>query len=185
MSSEDELHAATGFHQLPLRIRDKANGINGLNSLHKITVEVPSRSLTATPNAPSHHQHHPSLSTAPSRLHKRCPESLQFLTSNARLRSPTQSSMSSIPDSATTYSQSTFASPVSSSYASDLQEFFTGSRPSSRVFHRHKTSVTTCSTLINDEDETPVVHNISDKIDQYRSAGDVTPRSADEIEPVR
>ncbi|CAG9951640.1 unnamed protein product [Clonostachys rosea f. rosea IK726] len=183
MSSEDELHAATGFHQLPLRIRDKANGINGLNSLHKITVEVPSRSLTATPNAPSHHQHHPSLSTAPSRLHKRCPESLQFLTSNGRLRSPTQSSMSSIPDSATTYSQSTFASPVSSSYASDLQEFFTGSRPSSRVFHRHKTSVTTCSTLINDEDETPVVHNISDKIDQYRSAGDVTPRSADEIEP--
>jgi hypothetical protein len=185
MSSEDELHAATGFHQLPLRIRDKANGINGLNSLHKITVEVPSRSLTATTNAPSHHPHHPSLSTAPSRLHKRCPESLQFLASNARLRSPTQSSMSSIPDSATTYSHSTFASPVSSSYASDLQEFFTGSRPSSRVFHRHKTSVTTCSTLINDEDETPVVHNISDKIDQYRSAGDVTPRSADEIEPVR
>lgn len=173
-SVDDELRASTGFHHLPLRIRDKASGVSSLNALQHITLEVPSPTSTT------------SSISGPQRSHKRCPESLHFLMSNARLRSPTQSSMSSIPDSATTYSHSTVASPLSSSYASDLQEFFTGSRPSSRVFHRHKTSVTTCSTFVNDEDE-PQSTGFSDKIQHYRDDGDVTPKteSADDIIPIR
>ncbi|KAJ6439779.1 zinc finger domain-containing protein [Purpureocillium lavendulum] len=107
-------------------------------------------------------------SEASSQNRKRFPETLHFNPSTFRLRSRTESTRSSIssahiPDSATTYSVSTLASPLSSSYASDLQERFAGhcidsSRPSSRIRHRHQpSSATTCSTYINDDSEVPIV----------------------------
>lgn len=95
---------------------------------------------------------------------KHFPESLHFAPSSFRLRSRTASTRSSIssanvPDSATTYSHSTLASPISTSYASDLSDIFCGhsidaSRPASRVFHRHQSSTGSfCSTHVNDDDD--------------------------------
>ncbi|RBR19573.1 uncharacterized protein FIESC28_05568 [Fusarium coffeatum] len=96
----------------------------------------------------------------PRRLGKRVPESLNF----TRLRSPTESSMSSIssanvPDSATTHSLSTLASPISTTYAASIQEQFAAakldaeSRPASRICHRHNPSNGTCSTFVNEDDD--------------------------------
>ncbi|TWU76092.1 hypothetical protein ED733_007688 [Metarhizium rileyi] len=97
---------------------------------------------------------------------KKFPESLRFESANFRQSArsvSTRSSISSanIPDSATADSPSTLASPLSSSQASDIQERFAchtldGSRPPSRIHHRHRLSVATCSTFINDDDESPL-----------------------------
>lgn len=99
---------------------------------------------------------------------KRFPEHLHFPQGAIRrLRSPTESSMSTlssisssthVPDSATTCSLSTLASPISTSYASEVIEQFAKhtidpSRASSRIVHRHRGSNTTCSTFVNDEEE--------------------------------
>ena len=94
---------------------------------------------------------------------KHFPESLHFPPNTFRLRSRTASTRSSIssanvPDSATTYSHSTLARPISTSYASDLSDIFCGypadsSRPASRVFHRHRSSTGSCSTHVNDDDD--------------------------------
>ncbi|EWZ81955.1 hypothetical protein FOWG_14371 [Fusarium oxysporum f. sp. lycopersici MN25] len=94
---------------------------------------------------------------------KKVPESLHFTPGAFRLRSPTESSMSSIssanvPDSATTHSLSTLASPISTTYASSIQEQFAaatldGSRPASRICHRHNPSSGTCSTFVNEDDD--------------------------------
>ncbi|KAF4333923.1 hypothetical protein FBEOM_12255 [Fusarium beomiforme] len=94
---------------------------------------------------------------------KKVPESLHFTPGALRLRSPTESSMSSIssanvPDSATTHSLSTLASPISTSYASSIQEQFAaatldGSRPASRICHRHQPSNGTCSTFVNEDED--------------------------------
>lgn len=113
---------------------------------------------------------------------KKFPESLHFASSNFRMRSRTASTRSSIssahiPDSATAYSPSTLASPLSSSYASDIQERFAchtleGSRPPSRIRHRHRPSIATCSTFINDDDESPVYvgyHDVAEKIKEVDS----------------
>jgi hypothetical protein len=88
---------------------------------------------------------------------KQYPESL-VLHGGARVRSPTESSMSTLssaPDSATTCPLSALGSPLSSSYASDYHEYrdiIAGSRPASRV-HRHKPSDGTCSTFVNDDED--------------------------------
>ncbi|GKU21099.1 unnamed protein product [Fusarium langsethiae] len=98
---------------------------------------------------------------------KKVPESLHFNPGAFRLRSPTESSMSSIssaniPDSATTHSLSTLASPISTTYANSINEQFAattldgGSRPASRICHRHNPSNGTCSTFVN-EDEDAVI----------------------------
>ncbi|EWZ40671.1 hypothetical protein FOZG_09314 [Fusarium oxysporum Fo47] len=95
---------------------------------------------------------------------KKVPESLHFTPGAFRLRSPTESSMSSsissanVPDSATTHSLSTLASPISTTYASSIQEQFAaatldGSRPASRICHRHNPSSGTCSTFVNEDDD--------------------------------
>ena len=100
------------------------------------------------------------VSRFPSRHGKKVPESLNF----TRLRSPTESSMSSIssanvPDSATTHSLSTLASPISTTYAASIQEQFAAakldaeSRPASRICHRHNPSNGTCSTFVNEDDD--------------------------------
>ncbi|KAJ4251028.1 hypothetical protein NW762_011678 [Fusarium torreyae] len=125
-----------GLHHLPLRVREGRH--NSDASLSKF---------------PSLHQ----------RSAKRVPESLHFTPGAFRLRSPTESSMSSIssanvPDSATTHSLSTLASPISTTYASSIQEQFAattldGSRPASRICHRHNPSNGTCSTFVNEDDD--------------------------------
>ncbi|KND90802.1 hypothetical protein TOPH_04623 [Tolypocladium ophioglossoides CBS 100239] len=118
---------------------------------------------------------------------KRFPESLHFNPSAFRLRSRTESTRSSIssahiPDSATTYSVSTLASPISSGYASDLQERFavhtidSSSRPCSRIRHRHQPSTaTTCSTYINDDNEASLVVEYSDIASKLRELHDDCP----------
>ena len=124
---------------------------------------------------------------------KRCPESLHLssqLSNTSRMRSPTESSMSSVPDSATTLSISSLASPLSSSYANDLQDFFNAanSRPASRVFHRHQPSSGTCSTFVNDEDDGIIIEELpdfADKVRQYRPVSPNLDASNDETLPVR
>jgi hypothetical protein len=171
----DQQMMATGLHHLPLRVRDSS-----ASSGHSTRTQ--SSALTGSTlyhPQPHHHHHHlfkdissVSLSgNTNNSIHsvghntkpKRCPETLSLLSGAnsvaSRLRSPTESSLGSIPDSATTYSPSTIASPLSSSYASDLQDMLAGtsSRPASRVRHRHRPSTATCSTFVNDEDEVPVM----------------------------
>lgn len=112
---------------------------------------------------------------------KKFPESLHFASGNFHMRSRTASTRSSIssahiPDSATAYSPSTLASPLSSSYASDIQERFAchtldGSRPSSRIRHRHRPSIATCSTFINDDDESPVYVGCQDVAQKIKQTG--------------
>lgn len=90
------------------------------------------------------------------------PEILHLTPVPCRIRSPTESSISSvlsatIPDSATTRSVSSLASPISTTYG-DCPDHFSshsldGSRPSSRFFHRHQPSNGSCSTFVNDEDD--------------------------------
>ncbi|PHH92081.1 hypothetical protein CDD83_9017 [Cordyceps sp. RAO-2017] len=114
---------------------------------------------------------------------KRFPESLHFNPGSFRLRSRTESTRSSIssahiPDSATTYSVSTLASPLSSSYASDIQERLAaytidGSRTPSRFRHRHQPSTaTTCSTYINDDNELPLDVSFPDIASKIRDLHD-------------
>ncbi|KAM5374789.1 hypothetical protein ACJZ2D_006283 [Fusarium nematophilum] len=138
----------TGLHHLPLRVRDaRQNSIDG-------PVKFPN---LAHPQRPA----------------KRLPESLHFTPGAFRLRSPTESSMSSIssanvPDSATTHSLSTLASPISTTYASSIHEQFaaatldSGSRPTSRICHRHNPSSGTCSTFVNDEDDGAILTGYPD-----------------------
>lgn len=162
----------TGLHHLPLRSRPDAR--------YK--------------ESPSEQAATPKLSTA---HRSQFPESLHFTPSAFRLRSPTESSMSSIssanfPDSATTRSVSTLASPISTSYASEVQELFAahtleGSRPSSRIFHRHKSSSGTCSTFVNDEEDGPIITgypDISSKLRDFRNASP-DPQPNQETRPVR
>ncbi|KAH6981714.1 hypothetical protein BKA56DRAFT_672516 [Ilyonectria sp. MPI-CAGE-AT-0026] len=138
----------TGLHHLPLRIRDR-----------DVRHSDPTLSKF------------PTLGLRSDARPKRVPESLHFAPGAFRLRSPTESSMSSIssanvPDSATTHSLSTLASPISTSYASDVQELFAsasiGSRPASRICHRHQPSNGTCSTFVNDEDDGPIITGYPD-----------------------
>ncbi|KAF7561619.1 hypothetical protein G7046_g2512 [Stylonectria norvegica] len=137
MTDQHNNFSDTGLHHLPLRIRDAQNSDAAIT---KISYS------TSKDDAPA----------------KRLPEGLHFTP--FRLRSPTESSMSSIssanvPDSATTRSLSTLASPISTSYASEVQEFLAShgideSRPASRVcHHRQQPSNGTCSTFVNDEDD--------------------------------
>ncbi|KAK5995353.1 hypothetical protein PT974_03757 [Cladobotryum mycophilum] len=115
---------------------------------------------------------------------RRFPESLHFTPSSLRHRSRTASTRSSIssanvPDSATSYSHSTLASPISTTYTSDISEVFSThnlevSRPASRVLHRHKPSTGTCSTYVNDDDEGFVTIQ-SDLASKIRDIRVVTP----------
>ncbi|KAK2594286.1 hypothetical protein QQS21_007992 [Conoideocrella luteorostrata] len=116
---------------------------------------------------------------------RKFPESLHLASSNFRIRSRTASTRSSIssahiPDSATAYSPSTLASPLSSSYASDIQERFAcqtldGSRPPSRIRHRHRPSIATCSTFINDDDDNLAYLGCHDVAGKIKQAGDDYP----------
>src|SRR5690606_20512396 len=52
---------------------------------------------------------------------------------------------------------STVATPLSHSFANDLQDFYLpGSRPVSRALHRQQSSIGTCSTFVNDEEDPPI-----------------------------
>ncbi|KAI9151480.1 hypothetical protein HJFPF1_08683 [Paramyrothecium foliicola] len=112
---------------------------------------------------------------------KNRPEILHLTPVPCRIRSPTESSISSIlsahiPDSATTRSASSLASPISTSYG-DCSDHFSshssdGSRPSSRFRHRHHPSIGSCSTFVNDEDESlqPAAYsNLRPKLDAFYS----------------
>ena len=182
--SEDQHVLAAGLHHLPLRVRDsstcsshststKSSALTGSTLFH------PQAQHSHAHSFHSHHHQFKEVSSSSSSLrstHRRCPETLNLLSGGAvsRLRSPTESSLGScsIPDSATTttYSPSTLASPLSSSYASDLQDMLAGvvvskgSRPGSRVLHRHRPSTATCSTFVNDEDEVPVMIGYQDHL---------------------
>lgn len=113
---------------------------------------------------------------------KKFPESLHFSSSNFRMRSRTASTRSSIssahiPDSATACSPLTLASPLSSSYASDIQERFAChtidvSTPPSRFIHRHRPSSATCSTFINDDDDAPAYVGYSDIAEKIKKFDD-------------
>lgn len=202
---------ATGLHHLPLRARDSSASTT--TSSHSINTK--SSALTGStifhPHAQIHNHSHQSLKDmTPSGglRHRRCPENLTLLNGGAvsRLRSPTESSLGScsIPDSATTtYSPVTLASPLSSSCTSDLQDLLAaatlaskGSRPNSRVQHRHRPSTATCSTFVNDEDEVPVMVGFPDHLKraticrnnyQEHEDGDmeVTPHKYDDTLPMR
>lgn len=155
-----------------------------------------------------------SQGVAPFAQRKQFPENLHFAPHSFRLRSRTASTRSSIssanvPDSATTYSHSTLASPISTSYASDLSDFcghsIDTSRPASRVYHRRHRSSTgsLCSTHANDDDDafsfagypdlsarlleihvaspvTPVPLSDSDYLDQSTSSSKVSPIKEEE-----
>ncbi|KAF4446901.1 hypothetical protein F53441_9532 [Fusarium austroafricanum] len=135
MAEQHNQIGEAGLHHLPLRIRDARHSDAPLAKF-------------------------PILGQ---RSSKKVPESLHFNPGAFRLRSPTESSMSSIssanvPDSATTHSLSTLASPISTTYASSIQEQFAaatldGSRPASRICHRHNPSSGTCSTFVNEDED--------------------------------
>jgi hypothetical protein len=79
-------------------------------------------------------------------------------------------SSANVPDSATTHSLSTLASPISTTYASSIHEQFAattldGSRPTSRICHRHNPSSGTCSTFVNDEDDGAIVTGYPDQFE--------------------
>lgn len=129
---------------------------------------------------------------------KRFPESLHFTPSNFRLRSRTASTRSSIssanlPDSATTYSPSTLASPISSSFTSftsDIQDLLAAqtldeSRPPSRFRHRHKPSNATCSTFVNDEDDGIVISGYPDFASKINLPPYLVPEPEQESRAVR
>lgn len=100
---------------------------------------------------------------------KRIPHGLHLdNAATFRLRSPTESTVSSIssanvPDSATTHTISTLASPISTTYASEVhellltQEMEAAKKPvgasNCRILHRHQPSSGTCSTFVNEEEE--------------------------------
>ncbi|KAI8682357.1 hypothetical protein LRP88_14449 [Fusarium phalaenopsidis] len=151
MTDQNGRIGETGLHHLPLRVRE-ATGRHNDGAVSKF------------PNLRSD-----------TRVAKRLPESLHFTPGAFRLRSPTESSMSSIssanvPDSATTHSLSTLASPISTTYASSIHEQFAattldGSRPISRICHRHNPSSGTCSTFVNDEDDGAIVTGYPDQFE--------------------
>ncbi|KAK7416737.1 hypothetical protein QQX98_005063 [Neonectria punicea] len=172
----------TGLHHLPLRVRSDARRSDPTLQLSSSSSKFPSLATGAS-NARS----------------KRVPESLHFAPGAFRLRSPTESSISSIssanvPDSATTHSLSTLASPISTSYASDVQDMFASasiddshSRPTSRICHRHQPSNGTCSTFVNDEDDGPIITGYPDfelKIRQLREDHQHHPRQSPPVSPV-
>ncbi|KAL7898305.1 hypothetical protein HDV64DRAFT_32085 [Trichoderma sp. TUCIM 5745] len=155
-----------------------------------------------------------SQGVAPFAQRKQFPENLHFAPHSFRLRSRTASTRSSIssanvPDSATTYSHSTLASPISTSYASDLSDFcghsIDTSRPASRVYHRrHRSSTGSLSSAhANDDDDafsfagypdlsarlleihvaspvTPVRLSDGDYLDQTTSSSKVSPIKEEE-----
>ncbi|KAF4983711.1 hypothetical protein FZEAL_927 [Fusarium zealandicum] len=150
MTDQDSTNGETGLHHLPLRARDARH----------------------SDGAPIKF---PSLGPRNDSRAKRLPESLHFNPGAFRLRSPTESSMTSmssissanVPDSATTHSLSTLASPISTTYSSEIHEQFAaatldGSRPASRICHRHNPSSGTCSTFVNDEDEGAIITGYPD-----------------------
>ncbi|KAM4062718.1 zinc finger domain-containing protein [Hirsutella rhossiliensis] len=129
----------------------------------------------------------PAIEVDGNQSRRRFPESLHFNPGSFRLRSRTESTRSSIssahiPDSATTYSVSTLASPLSSSYASDIQERFAaysidGPSACSRIRHRHQPSnATTCSTFINDDNEAPLDSALPDFASKIRDLLDDGPQ---------
>ncbi|KAM0525320.1 hypothetical protein ACHAPE_000020 [Trichoderma viride] len=156
-----------------------------------------------------------SQGVAPFAQRKQFPENLHFAPHSFRLRSRTASTRSSIssanvPDSATTYSHSTLASPISTSYASDLSDFcghsIDTSRPASRVYHRrHRSSTGSLCSHANDDDDAfsfagypdlsarlleirvaspvtpvPLSDNSSDYLDQSTSSSKVSPIKEEE-----
>ncbi|KAM0420409.1 hypothetical protein ACHAPT_011830 [Fusarium lateritium] len=152
MTEQNSRISETGLRHLPLRVRDARHNDGAVSKFPSIG----SRNGDTRPT-------------------KRLPESLHFTPGAFRLRSPTESSMSSIssanlPDSATTptHSLSTLASPISTTYASEIQEQFAAatldgcSRPTSRICHRHNPSSGTCSTFVNDEDDGAIVTGYPD-----------------------
>jgi hypothetical protein len=146
MGSPDDTAAhPPGLHRLPFRVRDSH-------------LDPSIQSLKACSNN--------SKDASPIRFNETCLESLHLSplghTRDTRIRSPTESSMStlsSVPDSATTASiASTVATPVSASFANDLHDFYLpGSRPVSRALHRQQSSIGTCSTFVNDEEDPPIL----------------------------
>ena len=131
------------------------------------------------------------LSNAKDGSLKHSPEPLQLSTS-ARIRSPTQSSLSSRSSHSTrstTASLSSLASPLSSAYTGDIHDMFPASRPASRILHRHQPSNGTCSTFVNDEDDMSVVAtypSFADKVPPLEPY-EIRPstRESDETLPVR
>ncbi|KAG9256855.1 uncharacterized protein F5Z01DRAFT_649228 [Emericellopsis atlantica] len=145
MSSQDNAPEQTSaaepqlFPMLPFRLRDR---------------EIPGQFAKAhTPASASPKLREPRI--------KQSPRSLVLGRESTHVRSPTESSMSTLssaPDSATTCSMSVLGSPSSLGYASDFhdyQDIIAGSRPASRVLHRHKPSDGTCSTFVNDDEDDP------------------------------
>jgi hypothetical protein len=129
-----------------------------------------------------------SQGVAPFAQRKQFPENLHFAPHSFRLRSRTASTRSSIssanvPDSATTYSHSTLASPISTSYASDLSDFcghsIDTSRPASRVYHRrHRSSTGSLCSHANDDDDAfsfAGYPDLSARLLEIRVASPVTP----------
>ncbi|PHH64486.1 hypothetical protein CDD81_4561 [Ophiocordyceps australis] len=122
---------------------------------------------------------------------KRCPDTLALNPNAFRLRSRTDSTRSSfssahVPDSATTCSTWTLASPLSSNYASEIQEQLAahtlcdGPTPPRRIRHGHQpSSVTTCSTFINDDDVPVVDVTPSDIAAKLRQLHDDLPQPLD------
>ena len=102
-------------------------------------------------------------------------------------------SSANVPDSATTHSLSTLASPISTSYASsEINELFGPhvSRPTSRICHRHQPSNGTCSTFVNDEDDAiftgyPELDLKIQRLHEERQRIDVHTETDDEPMPIR
>lgn len=172
-SSLDEMAHPVGLQRLPLRTRD-------------------SHTTQTTPKPAANHPNGHFVSRekqTPGGRFQHRPESLNLLSSN-RIRSPTESSMStlsSVPDSAShTGSLSTVASPLSSSYTSDFNDFFPSkSRPASRILHRHQPSNTTCSTFVNEDDDGQSIAGYSefnDNLKRLQIVHDISMRP-DEIHP--
>lgn len=173
-SSLDNMLQPTGLHLLPLRARDSHQ--HNTHTTAKQTLHQPIGHLAAARDKPA---------PGTGRIQHR-PESLNLLSSN-RIRSPTESSMStlsSLPDSAShTGSLSTVASPLSSSYTSDFHEFFPPkSRPASRILHRHQPSNTTCSTFVNEDDDGQSIAGYSDFNDNLKRLT-ITHHDIDGIRP--
>ena len=151
------------MHRLPLRVRDAHTHAptRSKSQIHDIQ-DPPHKHLAVL----SVSDNPKDKDGAFAHFRKHCPDSLDLVNETPRVRSPTQLSMttlSSIPDSATTRSTlsttgslSTVASPLSSAYTSDFQELLACSRPSSRILHRQKASIGTCSTFVNDEDDVSI-----------------------------
>lgn len=113
-----------------------------------------------------------------------CPQPLHLLHEDLPPRSPTEMSMttmSSIPDSATTASSRstagsifTVASPGSSISAQDLQDLLASSRPGSRILHRPQALGEVCWSLNNDEDGAPTIPGFTRQRNEHRDlSGDI------------